>query len=140
LEDIKNGRITVESIIDYGYKNMDLKTKCWLKLKDISWNTETIKWNIDFKAIQKLGKMFNFNKIKWSKSINWENGCLLKEIKEKRNNLSHWDTSFENVGQVITTQQLTSYLDTVQQFLINYIAVIENYLEDKPYLLHNLHL
>lgn len=135
LDIVTEDDANLANIIKYWYFNKSLKLndKCKIKVLDIHWQSIWIKWNINYKIILTLSNLFNF-KIWKTKYINpWELD-LLHDIKWKRNALSHWSDSFNSLWQSISISQLIDYRKKVGNFLDWYIIVINNYIEDKPYL------
>ncbi len=63
----------------------------------------------------------------------------LEQIRKKRNALAHGDESFSNCSRDLTISDLTDIRNTVIKFLEGIIKGMENYCDNKLYLLENNH-
>lgn len=117
------------------FKYIDLKDKSRIKLKSDKWDEISISWNINCSVINKISKIYSFGQIKWNKYINTdENKDLLNEIKNKRNNLAHWSSSFSEIWKDLTYWQLLLYKKEVIKFIKSFFKIIKKYLKEKPYI------
>ena len=129
LSDILN------NIIEFWYfKNtsIDLNKKCKIKAINSNGNMIWISWNICYQTIEVLSILFDFKK-SYTREIN-ARVDLLKDIREKRNNLAHGNVSFNFEWKNLTVHQISGYRKNVDKFLLWYIAIVDKYIKDKPYL------
>ena len=123
----------LESLALYWYSKLEIDKKCIIKntTKKNSW--KWISWNIDYEAIETISNFFWFD-------LNIRNNNdkdFLKEIKNYRNELSHWNKSFNNLWQGLQIGQIIQYKDKIKNIFKKIIKEIDNYLDKKPYLIKN---
>lgn len=133
LQNSENDFFDLENLILYWYSELEINTKCIIKNKTKKKNWKWISWNIDYEAIKTISDFFWFNfNIK-----NNNDKDFLKDIRNYRNELSHWNKSFNNLWQDLQTEQIIQYKDKLNKISKKIIKEIDNYLEEKPYLIKN---
>lgn len=127
--------LNLEKIIEYWYfsDSLKLNEKCKIKSRSHEWQEKGIKWNIDYKAIVTISNLFNF-KLNKTSHINAWKWDLLSEIRGKRNSISHWHESFNDLWKYINYSLLIKYRNEISKFLDGYIEILDNYINEKPYL------
>lgn len=123
----------IANCINYWYKKQKSSKRWSVWLKDSQWQTLSIQWNIDFIILSRIAQAFSF-KISGNKEINWNEACLLKELKQQRNNLAHWERSFIDVWQSLSANELLGKMNTITNFFKDFMNVVENYINEKKYL------
>lgn len=87
--------------------------------------------NMDLKEITSLCKKFGI-RFYLSPEVS-RNGGILKNIKDKRNQLAHGDFSFEEIGNKITINDLIIWKKEVTSFLGEFTTLINKFIQQQAY-------
>lgn len=87
--------------------------------------------NVDSRKIKELGVIYGFSSTTTYNQT--RNGQCLVDIKGRRNDLAHGVFSFTEVGKEYSLQDLQKMKDETQNYLIEIINNIDNYLINQDY-------
>lgn len=127
---LKNG-LGDKSIDDLIHSNIDLRSvimKHGYNKKDL------LSGNFDAEVLKKIEKRYGFQ----SYPLNGQQGLFspqtIREIKIKRNELAHGALSFEQCGQSIPINSMTSKYNEAKNMMLSIFNGLNNFLNQKAYI------
>ncbi|WP_409339523.1 MAE_28990/MAE_18760 family HEPN-like nuclease [Lactiplantibacillus plantarum] len=120
-----------EKILENIFSNESNESSDFLLFSNLITPWQLTGGNIETTQIKKLCKNFDvtFNVPQYVS----DNASILIDIKNKRNQLAHGDSSFEEIGVAITTADLISWTQEVDAYLKLLIQVTTDFVHEKRY-------